>query len=368
MPDGVSPGKEIRSLTGLRGIAAVIVLLYHFFENDAYYAPYVPTLVRRGYIGVDMFFVLSGFVMALSYGWVFRHSLTIAGYRDFMARRFARIYPLYILITLAFVAKAFVNMSGTGPGRVYAGDVIASVFMIQSWGFGFVGIDIATWSLSTEFFAYLVFPALVFFAVFGRAWHAAAVCVLSGFAIYAVAASHLGIAGQLDVVAPDSFLPVLRCLAGFCLGLVCYRVAGTDLGSRLFSPSAFLLGMLVLLGVAAHFRLQDVVLFACFPFIVLALALNSAAARALFANRVAHHLGVVSYSLYMVHPLLVPMKFRLQPVAERFIGDAAHPLVLAASLSLTWAAACLLYRFVEKPGRLYAQRLLHSRTVVQKAA
>ena len=103
---------EIKCLTGLRGVAAVIVMLYHFCGTDSYLRPYVPHLISRGFLGVDVFFVLSGFVMALSYAALFKDGIAGTDYKVFMVKRLARVYPLYFLITLIFVVKHQLNLSG----------------------------------------------------------------------------------------------------------------------------------------------------------------------------------------------------------------------------------------------------------------
>jgi peptidoglycan/LPS O-acetylase OafA/YrhL len=354
--------KEIKTLTGLRGVAAIVVMLYHFFEDDTYFAPYVPSLIKHGYLAVDVFFILSGFVMALSYAHYFKDGVAVSAFRTFMVKRVARIYPLYMFITLACVLRAFINFSGTGSGGVTVDDFIASALMYQAWGFGFSNIAGATWSISVEFFAYILFPLLVYFAVFGRVSYALVLCALAALAIYVVASSHLGVSGQLDVVSPASTLPLVRCLAGFCLGLATYRVAQSEAGRRFLSSSWFIIGVVFALLLAAHLQMQDVFLFWLFPPVVAALYFESIAAKAIFANRVVYHLGVVSYSIYLAHPLLVPVPLRLEPIAERIIGGAAHPVTLIFALFLTWGVSYWLYRFIEKPSRIHIQNIfLHNR-------
>jgi peptidoglycan/LPS O-acetylase OafA/YrhL len=90
---------EIRSLTGLRGVAAAYVVLYHMhlFELCSGAAA---TVLTHGYLAVDLFFVLSGFVMALTYAELFEGGFSAGRYRDFLVRRIARVYPLYVVVTL----------------------------------------------------------------------------------------------------------------------------------------------------------------------------------------------------------------------------------------------------------------------------
>jgi peptidoglycan/LPS O-acetylase OafA/YrhL len=347
---------EVKSLTGLRGAAALIVMLYHFSDGDAYFQSYVPSLIERGYLFVDVFFVLSGFVMALSYSRYFKDGITISDYKSFMVKRLARIYPLYIFLTLVFQLKYELKyLGGSWERDAHTTDFIASVLMVQAWGFGFSYVAGTTWSLSTELFAYIIFPFVVSFAVFARPAYALGVFALSVVLLLIVVTSHQGVGGSMNVVASSSIMPVLRCLAGFFLGLICYRFSQMNTCRKFFTPSAALLVVMIGLLLAAHFEAHDLILFAFFPPIVLMLYFEPALARLVFANRVSHHLGVVSYSMYLVHPLFSAR--RLEPIAERYMGNIAHPLTLIALSLLTWGGACVLYRWVEKPGRLYVQRI-----------
>ena len=354
--------REIKALTGLRGAAALIVVLYHFSDRDAYFQNYLPSLIERGYLGVDIFFVLSGFVMALSYARYFKDEITVSDYTAFLVKRLARIYPLYIVITLVFQLKYELSyLSGSWERNFHTADFIATVLMIQAWDFGFSYVAGTTWSLSTEFLAYIIFPVVVFYAVFARPAYALGVFVLSVAFLCACVSSHLGVNGPLDVVASSSVLPVLRCLAGFCLGLIGYRLSQVEACRKYLTSSAALLAALIGLLLAAHFKAHDLILFAFFPMIVLILYFEPAVAKLIFANPASYHLGVISYSIYLVHPLFNPT--RLELIAERYVGNIAHPLSLITMILLSWGVAYVLYRFVELPGRLYVQRIFLRRPV-----
>src|ERR1700685_1244853 len=92
---------EIRSLTGVRGVAALIIVIYHYGKfrldhfSDVWHVP-------PGYLPVALFFMLSGFVI----GYVYRDSLhpeSSSSYRIFLIKRFARLYPAYIVISAFYV-------------------------------------------------------------------------------------------------------------------------------------------------------------------------------------------------------------------------------------------------------------------------
>ena len=92
---------EIRSLTGLRGVTAMLVAAYHFYPVQS---PLLSRTVGRFYLWVDLFFVLSGFVMALNYGRMFRDGFSGEAFGEFLLRRLARVYPLYIVVLVLQVA------------------------------------------------------------------------------------------------------------------------------------------------------------------------------------------------------------------------------------------------------------------------
>ena len=100
------PRSEIRSLTGIRGIAALYVVLFHYLSGRPFTSP-LSTFLNHGYLAVDLFFALSGFVLALNYSHLFATGLNWPNFLAFLGRRLARIYPLYLVLTLlALIAVA----------------------------------------------------------------------------------------------------------------------------------------------------------------------------------------------------------------------------------------------------------------------
>ena len=99
---------EIRSLTGIRGVAALFVVMYHRFDGLQMLDP-VTRLIHHGYIAVDLFFILSGFVMALTYANSFQHGWTASAYGVFLTKRLGRVYPVYIVLTVLSAVYSLVN-------------------------------------------------------------------------------------------------------------------------------------------------------------------------------------------------------------------------------------------------------------------
>src|SRR5690348_14024640 len=106
--------EQLSSLTPLRGIAALWVVLFHFcWYLPAIHPERYTGIVYKGYLAVDLFFVLSGFVITHVYKEGFARRVTVWRYRDFLKARVARIYPLHIAVLLLFVAAAIAERAAT---------------------------------------------------------------------------------------------------------------------------------------------------------------------------------------------------------------------------------------------------------------
>ena len=123
-------GKQIPALTGIRGVAALGVVAYHYwFRNWVPPDTLARAAVARGYLFVDLFFLLSGFVMASSYGWMFAGRFDAVGYWRFLATRLARIYPVYFLLFVVFIAVAIAR---PGSADVDAKSLFANMTLTQA--------------------------------------------------------------------------------------------------------------------------------------------------------------------------------------------------------------------------------------------
>jgi peptidoglycan/LPS O-acetylase OafA/YrhL len=159
--------RELTTLTGIRGVAAIWVVLFHFYPvigallggPDRRQVP----IVRDGYLGVDLFFVLSGFVLSLAYSERFRRNFYSAVIEFFFAR-VGRIFPLHwTCLAIFFLLVELVPENWWGPGPFTLGALGASVALVQNWTLPTaLAWNFPTWSLSAEWAAYLLFPLLTF--------------------------------------------------------------------------------------------------------------------------------------------------------------------------------------------------------------
>ncbi|MFZ0499598.1 MAG: acyltransferase [Steroidobacteraceae bacterium] len=347
---------EIRALTGIRGVAAMIVFLSHARDTLAsrglHFA--VPLPVERlffmGGRQVDVFFVLSGFILTLIYQSWFRESVGAGPYREFLQRRFARIYPLHaaiLLLVIAFVLAAEVGHANVlhGTGRFTWSQLPAYFLLIHAWGpLGPEGgtWNPPSWSISIEAFCYLVFPFLIYLIATAnpRRYWTTLVCV----AIAGFAANSVLFWGQAGIPG------LTRGLTEFLLGCATVQVFNTSLADWLRRDLGSLLAFAGL--VVCYLLTPDTgfVIALCAAPLLLSLSGSNIASR-MFAWLPIYFLGEISYSVYLGH-------FLFSSVAYRFISvpwmkeSSLHALAGAAFIiAFVLACATATYYLIERPGR-----------------
>lgn len=362
---------EIKAMTGLRGVATLMVTIYHV--NPELRGPSVlGKIVGKGYLWVDLFFMLSGFVLTLNYAHRFATGWSIENWVDFLIRRIARVYPLYIVLVVAAIT---ITCAGYGktyvmpllPQPVFQHPVtlgLANLLMIQSWGFG-PSIGGTTWSLSAEWAAYLIFPLLVMLALFSRSRIALGIATLAAAGSIATALL-TGVDGEIHSGALDAYdgttcEPLLRCLSGFLLGVLAFRAAQSRRMPGWLSSDAATGAIAVLLVASLAANAHDLLILPFFPLLLLGLYRNRGRVGRLVGCRPVHWLGIISYSIYLVHPYLVLPKRELEGLAQAWLPAFGADLVAsvasyAALLFASWTA----FRFIEEPGRRCVNRLTNA--------
>ncbi|MBV9931021.1 MAG: acyltransferase [Alphaproteobacteria bacterium] len=335
---------ELLPLTAIRGLAAWWVVLFHL---RFLLAPWIPTSVlavlARGNLAVDLFFILSGFVIALNYGERVGTG-GAAGYRDFLVRRFARVYPLHLLILLGFAAYALAAAAfGTArlaeQGWEYFG---ASLLLVQNWGFADEARwNVPAWSISTEALAYLLFPLLLTLLKPARRRLWLLVAAVAGLGLSVEPFFWLTGHPFPNAVAETG---LFRCLAQFAMGMALY-------GLWLRLPRRrWLAGLLV--GVAALLAIGFVLWNApvvpiAWAALILALAWSQGPGILVAPGLV--WLGRISYATYLSHYLLLTL-FKYAFVTA---GEPVSPPRLALYLFAVLAASAGLYHGFERPAQAW---------------
>ena len=350
----VAPPPRLDALTGIRGIAAWLVVLYHIRGSLQSLVPQsVIDLFAKGYLAVDLFFVLSGFVLWFNYADRLRDGGR-AQTGAFLWRRFARVWPLHAFILSLFAVLAVLLVLTGRPNASYPFAQLPLHFLlIQNWGFTpDMKWNDPAWSISTEMAAYLVFPLIVLAA----RWDRFSSLVLIGIAV-ALCAAIAGVfaaSGAVSLGLEIARLGIWRCLGEFCLGIIACllwlrwrSVPGGSLWAAIACAAILAAGLF--LGWP-----EIVFVPAVFFTAILALALDRGIIARWLATKPAVYLGEISYSTYLSHVLLFIL-FKLVFVDETMqLGWAG----LAGYLALVALASVSLYHFVERPaqGWLNARR------------
>ena len=343
------------ALTGARGLAAWFVVVYHIRPGlTATAPPALMGVLGKGYLAVDFFFMLSGFVLWLNYGGRIGTS-GWRGARQFLGRRIARIWPLHIAILAATVALALLfEVTGRRDVAHYPwSELPLHVLLMQNWGFtSRLTWNDPAWSISCEWAAYLLFP-LLGMAAAGRRVSSP---VLVGLIVALAVGLHLVMAG--NGAAKLGFeiwrFGLLRALVEFGMGTVVCSLWRRWYAQPVAPATAgFALAALLFAATASGAVPETLAVPLLFAALLLGLSLTAARPANPLAHRAVVWLGEISYATYLVHFLLY-IVFKLVFVADPF----AVPLPLVALfLLMTLSASALLYHLVELPAQAALRRL-----------
>lgn len=354
-------GTEV--VDGLRGLAIVLVFVFHLWT----YAIAVPpapwnAFVQTGYLGVELFFAISGFCLFYPYA---RHALesgTKPTLRQYAYRRFIKILPSY---ALAIVATLVVALPYFIDKRTVFIPLATHLLLINNWFTDPLGqINGVFWSLGVEVQFYLLFPFFApLFARFPFASLGASIAVGLAYR-YGFAATVLHdpvvhqVPAYLDVFAFGMFAayavvfvrlrPPLRRQSSLCTLLALAALAGImalqlSANAQIFDPVGRLIWNLP----------HRTMLAACFALLITASCLAANWWQRLVANPMLVFLSILSYNLYLWHCLvmtfLVIHGLRPNDYADAHAPDGWKPLFIAASIVLSLGVSALVTYFVERP-------------------
>ncbi|HEV3325573.1 MAG TPA: acyltransferase [Puia sp.] len=304
----------LSNLTPLRGMAAILVAIFHFEMAIARFVPAARTMFfEKSYLMVDLFFVLSGFIMLHVYGDSFRQTLRKDTMRHFFVARFARTYPLHLFTLLLLVLIVRYLTSWGNPPIVLEqpSDILPNVFLLQSFGVCRIyNWNIPSWSISAEWGAYLLFPFLALWIGRSRVMASAALTVLVLVAWYSI----MFVLPRKNPLNP--LIPVphnlnatfdygyLRGIAGFTAGMLIYQLYHLPVFGRIFGNDKLSVIILLLIAAGLHFAINDALIVILFAALVLNFALNNGTLHRICNNRVLQYLGDISYSIYLMQIFL----------------------------------------------------------------
>ena len=380
---------EIRALAGARAIPPLILVLFHYCEDPTRGyrgAKWFDLPVGKGYIWVEFFFILSGFVLTYVYGSRWREMWRAKSYVRFIETRLTRLYPLHLfmLFVILFMMIALNAIAAHyGYLSIYeerwhpinsGSSFIANLFLVQAWNmFPYLTWNGASWFVSVEFLLCLLIP--VYFAISrGGLWSALLLIVAGagGLTLLAVTSKH-----GLDLTFHNG---IWRGMSDFAMGVglaVLYDAVKAR-GGAAWPTTAHSLMQLAAFGVLlwaiydtgwAH-RPEDIyTALAMVPFIF-ALSFDRGVLARFFQTRLLLTLGEWSYAIYMGQTaclqLLRHLRLHDYPAATDIIlgrpWAAWDPVWHWLEPALLVAAAVLwgylLFALVERPSAAFLRGLM----------
>ena len=361
-------GMRFAVLDGWRGVAALSLVFIRFdTDGTLTFAPFV----RNTYLFVDFFFVLSGFVIAHTYGSRLTDRTSLVA---FAIKRFGRLWPLHAFMVALYVlvleaprllagAEAFV-------GRRAPHTILENLALIHSLGFtGPGGWNTPSWSISTELWTYFVFALVVSLAPTMKTL-IATLLAIAGLAIVVAFSTH-----GMDATHDHGFA---RCVAGFFAGVLTYEAW---LRTRATPPSRAVLAaaeVVLVVAVIAFVAVADrgplsFAAPALFAIVVWVFAHEAGPASRLLAKAPVQALGAWSYSIYMIALFVGELTSYALRVVDALVpfasftrqinvfGDIRYgldtgfwwlnDLGLVVFVGVVVALSSLTFRFVEEPAR-----------------
>lgn len=373
---------EIKSLTGLRIIAALWVVLFHFRPMLGDVSPdfrdALAPVLNCGAQGVDLFFILSGFVLTWNYLDRMGKSWSTRATLHFLWLRLARVWPVYLVtLHLAALWVLFTLHVGHVPSpdasQLTAMSYVRQIVLVQLWFepfFDGTSWDGPAWSISAEWLAYLLFGLIVLIVFRMRLATRARTLMWLAFAASLPPVLLLLTSGVF--YTPWSWLP--RIVTQFVAGaLACAAVRRLRLSDRARLAAGFASVLLVaaMVSVLYFFDAHPIsgvidsggVVDVLFVPLVLTLAIGTGSLPRLLSTRVMVYGGQISFCLYMVHELVhtawgwAVEQFEIDPQSSPWKWN------VLGLLAISVLASVLLYHLVEEPARRWMRRMVDVRAV-----
>jgi peptidoglycan/LPS O-acetylase OafA/YrhL len=357
--------QELKPLTSLRFIAAFWVLLYHFKDHLGLGMGQFG-LVADGYLGVDLFFTLSGFILAH----VYLTSLEGGrfGYVGFLKNRIARVYPMHLAALAAMLVlcagAAMLGVGESNPDAFRLSDLPAHLFMVHAWGATpSVGWNFPSWSISAEWAAYLLFPLVAGLVLKAKRWSgvfalgALALCVAS---FWALSNLHQALpwAGR-DFSQMTAQIGALRILPSFLLGVALYAFGREHAAPKSWAWPIVAVSAGWVVAVTTLGWWEGLTWFGLAGLLYGLAETSRHGVDAPMSGRVFVFLGAASYAMYMIH---LPIDIVWFHALEKFGVTETSDLALRVGATVgvfvvSIAASAVAYLVIEEPTRKLIRKL-----------
>lgn len=378
---GVRTG-EIRALTGLRIVAAMWVVLFHYrsplWASSPRLHDDLAPLFDAGAQGVDLFFILSGFVLTWNYLDRMGPAWSARGTLNFLWLRLSRVWPIY-LVTMHLAALWIIftlhvgDLPSPDAAKINAVSYLRQVLMVQLWFepfFDGTSWDGPAWSISAEWLAYLMFGLLIL--VVYRVARVARGRSLLMLAFLAALPPMVLLLGTGMLYTPWSWLP--RIVTQFAAGaLACAAVRRLRMSDRQRRGAGYLSVALVIAVVTGLYYYDahpvtgmvdsGALTAVLFLPLVVALSVGTGSLPALLSTRFMHYGGRISFSLYMIHE---PVHTAWEWMVRQYriaLPMAEAKLAAIGLIAVAIAASVVLYHVVEEPAQRWMRRMVDTRDV-----
>lgn len=339
------------SHTSLRGIAAFLVVMCHYrtFLPEEMHGGFVFRLFQNAYSFVDMFFILSGFILTYVYRKTLLRGLTGVSVSRFYVARLARVYPLHIATLAPFV------LLGLASGKPFDTEHFAyNILLIHAWGPSeYYSYNFPSWSISAEAAAYLLFPLLFLLNEQKVGRIAMAVAILASYSFLFV--THGGLGQSID----DA---LFRALPGFMVGMLLYDVSDRVSQHTSTALSIAQVGSVCLIVAVLGFGFSDFVAIPAFAILIGATAADRGIAARFLRARPLWLLGLWSYAIYMLH---IPVRKLAEVLTDDFraewVADQDWTILLTLTVA-TLVLGALACRFYEMPAKRWLNGLVRGRS------
>lgn len=364
----------INTLTPLRGIAALWVVLYHYDQLttftglDHLVSQDSTMLLAKGYLFVDFFFLLSGFILAHVYGSRFQHGINLRSSWNYLWARFSRLYPLHVFCLLTHVLVAcflilgFPNVWDKFSHMYALKGIPVHLFLGQAWGSDYwLTWNVPSWSISAEWAIYMLSPVLFLFLFKKKGVWPWVMAIISFTILRSIV--HFHVKHSLDTTFDWG---IFRCFAEFTLGIVVYNLYQEGfLKKWLAKDLAFVvMALITLLGL--HIKINDVWIIPCFALVILTAAYNQGKVQQVMKWPMAQYLGEISYSIYMMQGLWLSLYWMgldsWLAVRPGIVPDTWTLLALVMSLLfVNMVSAAWSYHNIEIPFQLKLRKMKFKR-------
>lgn len=376
----VDKKNKIDELESIRGLAALIVVMYHIPSWNAFFH-HIP-LIRGGGIMVDLFFVLSGFVIYTAYG---NKLTTGTEFFRFQFLRFGRLYPVHLLFllvalaieTLKYVLQTYYGIESHTKAPFVENNFAAfvrEIFLVKAFwpNETAMSFNSPAWSISAEFYTYILFALVVLFFSRLKIVIFAAIAAVSIYILFAL--------------NPENYNFMLRCWAGFFVGcLTAYalqqnkttirkHVSSMDIWSWM-SIWAIPLTMVILVWIASTASGYSGSALWVYPVSGLLIAAITLSPENTFKQVLSHRwlvwLGTVSYSLYMSHGAVLwgyqqvirvlfhRPEFMVNQISTPQFSPFEATILIVVFLAISLLVSQATYQLVEKPFREASRRKMN---------